>query len=169
MKLTSIISATVVPDLSNGRGRMPRLLTRCDVGKPDCQLGAPGRAEIGGEWLSCASGGFGDGAIAQPRGSRSGLDDHPRTLGGQCLGDGEADAGGGAGDERQLAGELQIHGVPFCRCSGRDVDHDLADGRTLPGGVRVAPVLARTGRRARGELLAATSEAAAQDGAVPGR
>ena len=56
------------------------------------------------------------------------VDDHPGALGGQRLGDGEADAGGGAGDERQLAGELQIHGVPpFRRArSRRHPGHQLA-------------------------------------------
>ena len=112
-----------------------------DVGEAvDRQLGTLGRAEIRGERLQlCCRMSFGDGGH---RISHAGLgpavDDHPRTLGGQCLGDGEADARGGAGDERQLAGELQIHGVPSCRCSGRDVDHDLADGGTaLEVAVRV--------------------------------
>ena len=53
----------------------------------------------------------------------------PGALGGQRLGDGEADAGGGAGDERQLAGELQIHGVLPSGYLGRDVDHDFPHRR----------------------------------------
>ena len=78
-------------------------------------------------------------AMASPtRASVPAVDDDARTLGGQRLGDREADAGGRAGDERQLAGELQIHGVLPGKTSGPDVDHDLADGSAaleLPVGV----------------------------------
>jgi hypothetical protein len=33
------------------------------------------------------------------------------ALGGEPFGDGEADAGGGSGDDGGLAGELKVHGV----------------------------------------------------------
>src|SRR3954447_8849311 len=134
MKFTSIIRAHSSSLISsNGRGsKMPRLLTRIatsgdraidsptppraprETGDPrQPQLSALRRAQVGGQGLELGrpvrTGDGGDGVPDTRLGPA--IDDDPRTLAGEPLGDREANAGGGAGDERLLAGELQIHGV----------------------------------------------------------
>src|SRR6185437_561008 len=132
--LTTLTSKIVCqsPSSSLSKGFMmppspPRLLTSTSTaGSAAITALAPFAVEIAGDALDLRLRHGGLDLVERPVDARlrAAVDPYDRTLLGEALGDGVTDARGRRGDERGLAGEIEVHAAPYeavrcCAITGR--------------------------------------------------